>query len=257
MNQAAVLPRLHRSVPHRFASQHPWDRNFFLLLVALIWLGILMGFVPQIRQHLAGAAAPYPLIVHFHALVFVGWLLLLTTQVLLVRAHRTDLHRRLGITGAILASVMVIIGPATALVMHALTFGKSGKPPAFLAVQFTDMLAFALLIGAALTWRGNSSVHKRLILMGTIYISDAGFSRWLNLPLSAVLGHGFWPQLAAQYLPSDLLVLAIGLYDTLTRGRLLPAYVGAAASMAALQVLAMALVFSSWWPPLANHLVGH
>jgi hypothetical protein len=257
LNQAAVLPRLRQSAPRRFAPQHRWDRNFFLAVVALIWLGILMGFGPQIRQHLMSAAAPYPLIVHVHAAAFCAWLLLLTTQMLLIRAHRADIHRRLGVAGAALAGVMIILGPWTALVMHALTFGKAGKPPAFLGVQFTDMLAFATLVGAALALRGNASAHKRLILLATLYISDAGFSRWLNAPLSALLGHGYFAQLAAQYLPSDAVVLALGAYDLITRGRLHPAYLVGVIWMAALQLTGMALVFSSWWPPLANHLIGH
>lgn len=32
----------------RFADHRRLDRNFFLPLVALLWLGILMGFVPAI-----------------------------------------------------------------------------------------------------------------------------------------------------------------------------------------------------------------
>ena len=27
-----------------FAPQHRWDRNYFLAMVALIWLGVLLGF---------------------------------------------------------------------------------------------------------------------------------------------------------------------------------------------------------------------
>jgi hypothetical protein len=257
LNQAAVLPRLAHAARARFAAQHPWDRNFFLAIVALIWLGILMGFGPQIQQHMATAAAPYPLIVHIHAAAFVGWLVLLTTQVLLIRVHRTDIHRRLGVAGAALAGAMIILGPATALVMHALTFGKGGKPPAFLAVQFTDILAFASLVAASLALRSNPSAHKRLILLATLYISDAGFSRWLNAPLGALLGHGYWPQLAAQYLPGDLVMLGIGVYDLITRGRLQPAYVAGIAWVATLELSAVAVLFSAWWPPIASHLVGH
>jgi len=257
MNEAAVLGRLPAARSGRFAPQHRWDRNFFLLVVALVWLGILMGFGPQVRQHLASAAAAYPLIVHVHAALFVGWLLLLTTQVLLIRGGRPDLHRRLGLAGAGLAAVMMLIGPATALVMHALTFGKPGKPPAFLAVQFTDILAFAGLVIPALLWRARPAAHKRLILLATLYISDAGFSRWLNAPIGSVLGQSYWAQVAAQYLPGDLIVAAIGAYDLLTRGRLVPAYVAGVAWTAALQLLAMAVMFSTWWPPIANHLIGH
>ena len=89
--------------PRRFAPYHRWDRNFFLLYVALIWFGIAMGFVPEIAKHMRTPAARYPLIVHIHAAAFVGWLILLTVQVLLVRGQRLDLHRKLGVLGAGLA----------------------------------------------------------------------------------------------------------------------------------------------------------
>ena len=56
------------------------DRNFFLLMVALIWLGILMGFVPEIIRRVR-ADRLFPAVVYFHGAVFVSWLCLLTSQV--------------------------------------------------------------------------------------------------------------------------------------------------------------------------------
>ena len=58
--------------PAPFAPYHKWDRNFFLLLVMLIWVGILMGFGPEIVDHVTKNEPAYPLIVHFHAVAFVG-----------------------------------------------------------------------------------------------------------------------------------------------------------------------------------------
>ena len=41
-----------KSAPSRgFAPNHPWDRNFFLVMVALAWLGILRGFGGDIAEH--------------------------------------------------------------------------------------------------------------------------------------------------------------------------------------------------------------
>lgn len=101
-----------------FAAWHKWDRNFFLTYVVLLWFGILGGFVPEIVQHVARHKPPFPLIVHVHGVVFVGWLVLLTTQVLLIRRRRADLHRKLGIAAMGLAALMVIVGPATAFYMQ-------------------------------------------------------------------------------------------------------------------------------------------
>src|SRR2546430_886324 len=71
-----------------FAPSHPWDRNFFLAYVALLWCGILGGFVPEMVQHIAQRKPPFPLIIHVHGIVFLGWLVLLTAQVVLIRRQQ-------------------------------------------------------------------------------------------------------------------------------------------------------------------------
>src|SRR5690242_6603851 len=152
------------------------DRSFFLLYVVLIWAGILFGFVPEMIQHVR-EHRPFPLIVHLHAVAFVGWLVLLTAQVLLIRFARHDIHRRLGLFGAGLAAVMIVLGPATAFYMQRVHFGTAESDPPFLAVQLTDILAFAGLVAAGIALRGTPAAHKRLMLLATLYISDAGFAR--------------------------------------------------------------------------------
>ena len=175
-----------------FPARPRSDRTAFLCLTALVWVGVVSGFGTDSFDHVRRHGLDYPLIVHFHAVAFVGWLVLFTTQVALIRNGRPDLHRRLGVVGAGLAGVMVFLGPATALTVDAAAFVAKGETPEFLAVQFTDILAFATLTGAGLLLRGTPSAHKRLMLMGLLYISDAGFARFLNGGLAAPLGHGFW-----------------------------------------------------------------
>jgi hypothetical protein len=55
-----------------------------------------------------------PALVHAHGLVMTLWIVLFLTQVSLVAARRVDLHRRLGMAGALLAAIVVIVGIATA-----------------------------------------------------------------------------------------------------------------------------------------------
>jgi hypothetical protein len=82
--------------PAPFPVQHPWDRNAFLAWIALIWFGVLMGFGPEIQKHIANHETPYPLITHVHGFFFMGWLVLATAQVLLIRTRRIAWHRKLG-----------------------------------------------------------------------------------------------------------------------------------------------------------------
>jgi hypothetical protein len=248
-----------RTAPPRvpFAPYHAWDRNFFLLMVVLIWIGIANGFGFEILKHIQKHEAAYPLIVHVHAVAFVGWLVVLTTQVLLIRARRVDVHRTLGVAAMGLAAVMVVVGPATAIYMQRYHFGTSASDPPFLAIQLTDILAFATIAAAAFAWRGTPPAHKRLILIATLYISDAGFARWLGDGVHGVLGDGYWSFLASAYGGNDVLLLGMGAYDLATRRRLHPAWLAAAAWTFVVQLAGGYLYMQAWWKPVAMHLIGH
>jgi hypothetical protein len=243
-------------VVERFARHDGGDRNFFLLYVVLIWVGILSGFGPQVVHHLQSHASPYHPIIHVHAVIFVSWLALLTTQILLIRSGRPDVHRKLGVAGAILAPLMIIVGPATAVVTDRLRLVQPGADPGFLVVQMTDILAFAGLVIPALLWRKDPSVHKRLILLATLYITDAGFARWQGDAMQALLGDGFWGMTAQLYFGSDFLILGVGLYDWVTRRRLHRAYIAGVAWVAAVELTALLVYFDPRWAPLARHLLG-
>jgi hypothetical protein len=240
-----------------FPARPAADRNAFLALTALVWAAVLSGFGTDSFAHVSKHGLDYPLIVHFHAVAFVGFLVLFTVQVSLIRAGRVDLHQRLGVAGAVLAAVMVVLGPATAMVVDAAAYAARGETPEFLAVQFTDILAFAGLVSAGLLLRGVPSAHKRLMMLGLIYISDAGFNRCLNDFAAAALAHGFWREFVDLYLGSDLLVLGLGAYDLATRRRLHPAYVAGVVWMLGLQLTARGLLHSAAWKALTLHLIGH
>ena len=97
-----------------FADHRRRDRNFFLLMVALLWLGILMGFVPEILGRVR-AHHLFPAVVYFHGVVFISWLGPLTAQVLLIRSRRVDLHRELGMAGTALYGAMLVLGFTTSV----------------------------------------------------------------------------------------------------------------------------------------------
>jgi hypothetical protein len=245
------------SASARFDNNCRWDRNFFLLCVVFIWIGVCMGFGPQILRHIETHSPAYPLIVHFHAVAFVGWLVLLTAQVLLIRTHRADLHRKLGVAGAALACAMLILGPATAIIVDSMQLGTPHSNPAFLSVQFADMLAFAGFVTAAIVLRKRPAAHKRLMLLAILYISDAGFARWLGPGVSERLGDGFWPMMATLYLANDALIAGLGVYDFITRRRLHPAYVAGVAWVLVNQVTAVQLYFSPGWKAIALRILSH
>jgi hypothetical protein len=240
-----------------FASRHPWDRNFFLLYVVLIWLGVLAGFVPDMIRHVQQHKPPYPLAVHLHAAAMVGWLALLTTQVLLIRQGRADIHRKLGAAGAGLAVAVIVLSPIAAVVTDRNRMLGPNPEPAFLGAQLLDIVGFAGAVTAAIALRAKAAAHKRLILLATLCLVDAGFSRiWGRRAVYGELGGGFGAFMVSVYAGNLVLIAGIGLYDLITRRRLHPAYAIGGVWVVGLQSLAGLLYVSPWWTPVATALIG-
>ena len=238
------------------------DRNALLALVALVWVGIVTGFGADSFEHVRRHGLDYPLIVHVHAVLFTSWLVLFTVQIALVRNRRPDLHQRLGIAGALLAAGMVVLGPATALQIAAANFDGQGDAPEFLAVEFITVLAFAVFTGAGLLLRRTPAAHKRLMLLGLIYLSTPGFARYLNgliansMGLLPALGFGSLGLFVRIYLGPDILIVGLGIYDLVTRRRLFPVYLAGVAFAALLQYTALMLLQIPAWKTLSVKLIS-
>lgn len=238
-----------------FAIRHPWDGPFFLIWVLLIWAAVLAGFVPEIVSHYKTGAPPQPMMVRAHGTAFVGWLVLLTVQLFLIRSRKVQIHRWLGVAGAVLAGGMVVLGIGVALASQHSHLGGPQSNPGFFSVQVLDMVEFGGLVTAAILTRHQSAAHKRLILLATLSILDAGFSRWLGIWLYPRLGEGFWQFWVELFGGTGLLIAGIGVYDWITRRRLHPAYVYGVLSILAGQVLASWLYYSPGWKAVATSII--
>ena len=245
-----------------FAPTHPADGALFLVYIALIWLGMVLGFGREIARHLANHEPPYPPILHVHSAVFVTWLVAFTAQILLVRVGKPALHRRLGVALAFGVGVLAIVGPLTAYTIQNLNFGTPRSDPAFFSVQLGDVIGFVGLSVAAIALRKQPAAHKRLMLLAILQLSTAGFSRWLGNAIGSAYpfgywGQSFWATFLILHLTNDVLALGIGAYDLLTRGRLHPAYVAGLAWSFGWQVTHVSLYLWPAWLPVAKMLLGH
>ncbi len=240
-----------------FAPYHPLDRYAFPCVVALIWVVILMGFVPQIVGKFQSGELHYTLVIHLHMVVFVGWLLLLTAQVALIRGRNVRLHRKLGTWGAVHAFAVVISGLMVAVAVRRRDFDTPHSNPAEFSFQLADIINFGCVAGAGLLLRKVSAAHKRLMLLATLFITDPGFSRWLGASVLDLFGKGFFGDWGFDYLGGAILIGGFGLYDLITRRRLHPAYAIGAIFGLSLQLLATFLYRSPWWKPIAIKLIGY
>ena len=251
---ASTLTAPSAAPPKPFAPNHPWDRNFFLTWVALIWLGIGLGFIPEVVKHFAKHERPFPLVTHIHGAVFVGWLTLLTAQVLLIRTRRVAIHRKLGWAMVGWGALIPILGMAVAWNEQLRDFGTAVDDPGFYAIQLIDCVSFTVLSGAGVLLRNNSSAHKRLMLLGTLVIADAGYGRLTGPVMEQAYGKGFWPEHIGGYGVTAAMIVGIGVYDLITRKRLHPVYLAGAAWALAGQALATFLWHDPAWVAYTTRL---
>lgn len=224
------------------------DRLFYTGMSLAIVATVFIGFAPTYYLKSYYHAAPLTPLVQVHGLVFTGWILLFVTQTVLIAGRRIALHRRLGVVGAVLAALLVVVGLTTAIVSAQRTFAAGNEGALrFLAIPFGDMLVFAILVTAGIYYRRRGEAHKRLMLLATISILDAAIARW---PL-AIMAAG--P--VAFFGVTDLLVMAGLVYDLVAHRRVHPAYLWGGLLILASQPLRLALAATSIWLAFARVLV--
>jgi hypothetical protein len=226
------------------------EHLFFTAIAFAIALTVFAGFART--YFLRPYFHPEPLrpLLHLHGFVFTSWIALLLAQTTLVAAHRTDLHRRLGVLGGVLAMLMVIVGTTTAIIRAREGFSPPNGPPpqVFLVIPLVDMLLFAELVSAALYFRRRSDVHKRLMLLATIAILVAAVAR---LPFGFLQAGP-----PAFFALTDVLLLPCLAYDFVTRGRIHPATAWGAGAIVASQPLRLMLGGTAAWLAFATWLTG-
>jgi len=222
-----------------------------------IWFAVLMPIIV-----LAGFARSYylkgffgfpalpSLLVQLHGIVMTSWVVLFVTQVTLVATGRTKTHQRLGVFGALLAVLIVIVGVLTGIAGAAR--GATPGPPAlqFLVIPLGDMLVFAILVGTALYFRRSRlDVHKRLMLLAAVNLLAPAIAR---IPLHFIETGG--P--LAFFGLTDLCLLACVAFDTIRNRRLHPAFLWGALFIIAFQPLRLMLGGTDVWLRFASMLVG-
>ena len=190
------------------------DRLFFTGIVIVMVITVFAGFARTYYLRPYFGNPPLVPLLHLHGLVFSTWLVLLVVQTVLVAANRTRVHRRLGVAGAVVAVLVILVGTFTALIRARLIEVPpgAGSPLVFLTIPLGDMLMFAILVGAGFYFRRRADVHKRLMLLATIAILPAATAR---LPFAFIQQVG--P--LAFFGLADLFILVCLLYDLIARGR--------------------------------------
>jgi hypothetical protein len=216
------------------------DDYFFAGMSLLVLATVFLGFARS--YYLAGAfhARLPSAIVHFHGAVFSSWILLLVAQTMLVSIGRVRWHKRLGIFGAFLACLMVVLGVLAAIDSSRRHFVPPGVDSStILAIQATELSVFAFLVGWGLGVRRDGPAHKRLILLATIAILGPAVNRW---PFAFI--HQIPPSTGFII---DAMLLCIIAFDLLTRRQVHRVTVRGSLAILVMQPVMFALGHSAFW----------
>jgi len=224
------------------------EHLFYSGMAVAIVMTVFAGFAQTYYLKSYFGRPPLSPLLHLHGIVFSSWLVLFIIQTSLVAANRTRVHRRLGIGGAVLAALMVLIGTATAIIRAKQGAAPPGIPPlAFLTVPLFDMLVFPSLVGAGFYFRRQVDIHKRLMLLATIAILPAAVAR---LPFAFIQQNGA----LAFFGLADLFIIPCIIYDVVSRGRIHRATILGGLLIVASQPLRLMIAGTQTWLSIATWL---
>ena len=220
------------------------DRRAALAWLGLFWIFVGVGFGFDLHNYFH-EQPPVPFIVHIHAIATTLWLLTATALVFMVETGNVKLHRRLGWWAAGYAALILVIAPWSELSWQALNLKTPGAlPPQFLSIAFSGVVSMAVLLPWGVLMRRNSAAHRRVLILATICISDAGFSRMVSLLLPApttFLGTYLF------YEGGNLLLILLMFVWDWKRDRVMKQFLVAALLIIATGLMATGLYFNSIW----------
>jgi hypothetical protein len=173
------------------ARRHP---AFFPAMSSLLIVLVFLGFAPTYYLR-PSAAGPIPGYLHVHGAAMTAWFLLLLVQTALIATRRRAVHRRLGIAGAFIAAVIVVLNPLVVAwsVPHLLAENMSTQLTALIVVA--DLLfigIFLVLVGLAIRWRRYPERHSRMLLLASLAVSGPALGRFsltlADTPLPGIIG---------------------------------------------------------------------
>ena len=116
-----------------------------------------------------------------HGTVLTAWFWLVFVQACLVAAHRTDLHRRLGVAAVGVASLLVPISVLVVVRAVPRLIAVGAPRQALYGIILGDFLAlslFCVFVGVAVYMRRDrTDIHKRLMIVSCFVIYGPVLSR--------------------------------------------------------------------------------
>ena len=231
-------------------TRAPGERRLYTWGAVIALLVMFAGFAPTFYlKHVLGGAPELDAMRMVHGAVMTTWFALFLVQARLVAGGRTDLHRRLGSAGIVVAAL--VVGMGMSLAIAAARAGASpvkGIPPlVFFIMPVAEMFMFTVLFSSAIALRKRSAWHKRLMLLATLAMLTPAVAR-----LQFIRDGG--PP--AFFAFTDLIILGCIAFDTAKNRRAHPAFIAGLAFIVVAQLGRLPLSQTGAWMSFAKWLVG-
>jgi len=157
------------------------DERFFLRAAIAMTIIIVAGF--SLDLALGRSTFHSPLLLHAHAVTFMGWVFIYLLQNIFAATGRMNLHRPLGWIATAWIAAMIVLGCLVTVAM----VRRGGVPFFFTPLQFlvfdpVTLLSFAGLTWAAVVMRRRTDWHRRLHYCGMSLLLGPAFGRLLPMP---------------------------------------------------------------------------
>src|SRR5580704_4292383 len=97
------------------ANRRASGQRFYAGVAIGTALLVFVGFARTYYLKVLFGTPELQVLLHVHGLVMTTWFVLFFVQVRLIAVHRTALHRRLGVGGAILAGLVLVLSTMVVL----------------------------------------------------------------------------------------------------------------------------------------------
>ena len=155
-------------------------RVIYVGLSALMGLMAVVGFWPKYFGPLVLGTLVQPLLIHLHATVFTGWLVLFFLQAYFAATKQIRLHLALGRAGIWYGVLLIIVGLTTGVIRSSAS--PPGRAEALLLAIIEDMVMFAGFFGVAIWYRKRPKVHRPAMVVAATSLLVAAVARMTFVP---------------------------------------------------------------------------
>jgi uncharacterized membrane protein YozB (DUF420 family) len=238
------------------------ERRFFTGMALAMAAVAFVGFAPT--YYLAALNdGPRPVLtpsVHLHGALCTAWIVLLIVQTRLIASGRRELHKRLGIAGAIVAASIFASGVYVALhsqrrVHTDINADTLADPYVFLIFPFSSVGLFALFAALGVLRRRRADAHKRLMMLATSSLIIPALARAVTQAVSGMGMVGI-PGVVGATILVNVFLIALVVHDYNTRARLHPVTLWGGGFLLLSEPLRFAIGFSAPWQALARALMS-